>query len=80
MYNIIMTSFNKVKFRYLIQVLEDVMKIENNEKCEKCKCWKNIVVTSPFKHNLLLPMSPLVTILRYPLVPSPVTSFLHDPY
>ena len=38
MYNIIMTSFNKVKFRYLIQVLEDVMKIENNEKCEKCKC------------------------------------------
>ena len=32
---IIMTSFNKIKFKYLIQVWEDVMKIENN-KCEKC--------------------------------------------
>ena len=36
MYNIIMTSFNKRKFKYLTQAWEDVMKIENNKKCEKC--------------------------------------------
>ena len=36
MYNIIMISFHKIKFKYLIQVWEDVMKIENNKKCEKC--------------------------------------------
>ena len=36
MYNIITTSFNKIKFKYLIQVWEDVMKIENNKKCKKC--------------------------------------------
>ena len=35
MYNIIMTSFNKIKLEYLIQVWEDVMKIENNKKCGK---------------------------------------------
>ena len=32
MYNIIMTSFNKIKFKYLIQVWEDVMKIIRNVK------------------------------------------------
>ena len=36
MYNIIMTSFNKRKFKYLTQAWEDVMKIENNKTCEKC--------------------------------------------
>ena len=40
---------------------------ENNKKCEKCL--KNTVVTSPFEHTPLPPMSPLVTILRYPLPP-----------
>ena len=32
MYNIITTSFNKIKFKYLIQVWEDVMKIIRNVK------------------------------------------------
>ena len=32
MYNIVMTSFNKIKFKYLIQVWEDVMKIIRNVK------------------------------------------------
>ena len=32
MYNIRMTSFNKIKFKYLIQVWEDVMKIIRNVK------------------------------------------------
>ena len=32
MYNITMTSFNKINFKYLIQVCEDVMKIMRNVK------------------------------------------------
>ena len=32
------------------------------------------VVTSPFEHTPLLPMSPLVTILGYPPPPSPRVS------
>ena len=32
MYNTIMISFNKIKFKYLIQVWEDVMKIIRNVK------------------------------------------------
>ena len=31
-YNIIMTLINKIKFKYLIQVREDVMKIMRNVK------------------------------------------------
>ena len=32
MYNIIMSSFNEIKFKYLIQVSQDVMKIIRNVK------------------------------------------------
>ena len=35
-YNIIKSSFNKIKLKYLIQVWEDVMKTENSKKWEKC--------------------------------------------
>ena len=42
MYNIIMTSLNKIKLKYLIQVWQDVMKIIKNVKnvnAEKVLWW-----------------------------------------
>ena len=56
MYSIIMTSFNKIKFKYLIPVWEDVMKIiRNMNKCyvEKILWWR---------HHLNIPPSPYFTI------------------
>ena len=68
MYNIIMTSFNKIKFTYLIQVWEDVMKMIRNVKNDNVEkyCGEVTIWTYP-----LLPMSPLVTILGYSPPPSP---------
>ena len=68
MCNIIKTLFNKTKFKYLIQVWEDVMKIVRNVKNVNVKkiLW--------WRHHLKIPtplMSPLVTNLGYPLPPSP---------
>ena len=78
MYNIVMTSFEKMKFEYLIQVWMDVMKIIRNVKninVEKILWWRHHLDIPPPSP----PMSPLVTILGYPS-PSPlVTSFLDDP-
>ena len=77
MYNIIMTSFNKIKFKYLIQVWEDVMKTVRNVKninVKKILWWRHLW-TYP-----LPPMSPLVTILGYLSPPRPVMSFLSDPF
>ena len=56
MYNIIMTSFNKIKFKYLIQVWEDAMKIIRNVKnvnVEKILWWRqhlNIPPSSLYHH------------------------------
>ena len=61
MYNIIMTLINKIKFKYLIQVWEDVMKIMRNVKNVNMK--KNTVVTFTIWTYPLPPMSPLVAIL-----------------
>ena len=49
MYNIIMTLINKIKFKYLIQVWEDVMKIMRNVKnvnIKKILWWR-----SQFEHT-----------------------------
>ena len=64
----ITTSFNKIKFKYLIQVWEDVMKIIRNVKnvnVEKLLWWRHHLKYPPS------PMSPSVTILGYPS-PSPL--------
>ena len=77
MHNIIMTSFNKIKFKYLIQVWEDVTKIIGNVKnvdVEKLPWWR---------HHLNIPpphYATIVTLLGYPHPPPPVTSFLNDHY
>ena len=66
MYNI-MTSFNKIKFKYLIQVWEDVMKIIRNVKnvdVEKILWWR---------HHLNIPPPPYVAISHH------LTSFVKTP-
>ena len=63
MYDIIMTSFNKIKFKYLNQVWEDVMKIIRNVKnvhVEKTLWWR---------HHLTSPPPPYVTINHHFRVP-----------
>ena len=64
-----MTSFNKIKFKYLIQVWENVMKIIRNAKnvnVEKIRWWR---------HYLNIPHSHL----GYPSPSLPVMSFLNHP-
>ena len=64
MYNIIMTSFNKLKFKYLIQVWEDAIKIIKNMKnvnVEKILWWR---------HHLNIPPPPYVTISHHFRVPN----------
>ena len=69
MYNIVMTSFEKMKFEYLIQVWMDVMKIIRNVKninVEKILWWRH--------HLNIPPLAPYVTIshhFRIPLSLSP---------
>ena len=78
MYNIIMTSFNKIKFNYLIQVWQDVMKIMRNVKnvnVEKILWWR---------HHLSIPPPPYVTISNhFRVTPSPLPRwrpFWTNPY
>ena len=69
MYNI-MTPFNKIKLKYLIQVWDDVMKVIRNVKnvnAEKILWW-NIVPYVTLSHHF-----------REPPPPPPVASFLKDP-